>query len=411
MDKQEESEKTPKGPEAELDKGKEAKPEAAAYDPLKLLDDASKVLKNLGGSSSTLLPGFELKGEKESSAAKSDKENPSTKSALEKKPEVKAVAPPEQAKPGPLDQLPKELRNKVIDKITDTHDPVAEIKSALLKLDNLQSASVTMNGRSSHIEINLKQGQSSAAPNISVRGFRPVASHIDSHLSFDLTPVNGGVSLSNMNGFSGTVQGPLGRLRHSETNSMFIGKDAHGSFVTTSSDLYMRRRVHSSTTTLREGHFPVGSPMRSAMQHPESFNELGKTLRLFQGTEDLSKMGIQRSANGFDLHSEAKNAKHVELNFKPENAKLPLTVKSIDLEKNLSASLAQQKDSVSLEKISGIQVNVDFAGIKASVCPSKLTVEKDRIKMELRNPKDGQIMPVEIPISKLKEAAAAKRKS
>jgi hypothetical protein len=295
---------------------------------------------------------------------------------------------------------------KVINRLKE--NPLEGIQSALKKLDNLNSASVSKNGQRSHVEINLMQGQTVAPPDVQVRGFRPVASHLSSHLSFDMTPTNGGMMINNMDGFSASVRGPLGRIRHSETTSMFIGKDAHGPFVSSSSDLYMRRRVHSSTTVLRENNFPAGSPMRSAMQHPEALDQLGSMMRMFQKTDDQLKLSMKRAGNSFELNSEAAAGKHVELNFKPEKLPVPVTVNSLDLDKALSATLDQDKDSVGLSNINGLKVNVDIAGLKASLNPISVTLDKDSVKLELKNPADGSILPVAIPVSRLKEAGARK---
>lgn len=304
------------------------------------------------------------------------------------------------------DQAPKQgdIADRVINRIKDSADPVQDIKTALKKLDNLLDASITRYGQTSHVDINLKHGQTVAPPNIQVRGFRPVASHLGSHLSFDLTPTKGGVILNNMEGFNSSVRGPLGRIRHSETTSMFLGKDAHGPYVQSSSDLYMRRRVHSSTTILREDNFPADSPMRSLMHHSEALDQVSSMLRMFQSTDDLNNLGIKRNGEAFDVKSESKSTKNVELNFKPDKLPIPITVKSLDLDKTLSASLTQEKDSVSLKKIGGLKVNVEIAGARLSVCPTQVSIEKGMLKMELKNPSDGSAIPLSIPIAKLKEA-------
>lgn len=308
-----------------------------------------------------------------------------------------------------LDANQKEIANKLVGRITDSSAPVQEIKDALKKLDNLRDATVTVKNGYSHIDINLMQEQNAAAPKINVGGFKPVQTHLDTHLSFNLTPQKNGFCVSQMEGFSGTVQGPLGKLRYSETTSMFVGKDAYGGFINTTSDLHMRRRIHTSTTTLREQNLPGESPLKAMMQHPDSLKKVESMLRLFQGTEDLSKMGIKRNGTAFDVSSEAKESKHIDLNFTPkpdEKAllKIPVTVKSLDLDKALSASLKQDKDSVNLENIKGITAHVEIGKLKTSIVPTKVEVENDKIKLELKLP-DGNVMPVAIPISRLKEAA------
>lgn len=298
------------------------------------------------------------------------------------------------------------VANKLIDSLKD--NPLENIQTALKKLDNLVGASITRKGQTSHIDINLAQGKTVAPPDVQVSGFRPVASHLSSHLSFDMAAANAGVLLSNMNGFSASVRGPLGKIRHSETTSMFIGKDACGPYVSSSSDLYIRRRVHSSTTVLREKNFSADSPMRSAMQHPEALDQVGSMMRMFRKTEDQLILSMKRSGNDFDLKSEAVADKHIDLDFKPENLKVPVTVKSIDLDKTLSATLNQSKDSVVLSSIKGLKVNVEIAGLKASLNPGTVSLERDSLKLELKNPSDGSILPVFIPILRLREAGGRK---
>lgn len=396
--------------------GQNESPAGSPFDSLKLMGEAGKVLKNTGSKALEAfgLPTFSGAFETKSQAAPAEAKSVAAKAgtaaeagasragAIQSGAETKAA---EQTRP----LLPKDgVAGKVIDRFKDSSNPVEDIKGALSKLDNLQNASVTRNGAYSHIDVNLKHGETSAPPNIQVRGFRPVASHTAPHLSFDLTSCNGGVALSNMEGFSSSVQGPLGRIRHSDTNSVFIGKDACGKpYVNTTSELYIGRRGHVSTTTLREENFPADSPMRSALHHPDALDSVSKALSLFQNRDDLSKFSIKNQADGFEVNSQFKTAKHVDLNYEYKPDYLPITVKvgSLDLDKNLTANLSQSENSVSLGKISGLTANVEIGKTKLSLCPTRVCLEKDVVKMELQNPQTGQMIPLEIPISKLREAA------
>ncbi len=348
--------------------------------------------------------------------AKADQQKPAVEKAPDKAPQERSVLktkPAEQATSPAETKLVaahKEIAGKVIDHIVDSKNPVSDLKAALGKLDNLKDATVTSNGRSSHVEVHLKEGKDSAPPNIQQRGFRPVSSHTGTTLNFDLTHHANGVSLSRMSGFSSTVLGPLGNLRHSETTGLFIGKDSSGTpYVNTQSDLHLRRRIVSSSTTLRENQFPADSPMRKLMHQPDALEDVSKSLRMFQDTSDLKKLDIKNNNGNFDVSSEAANAKHVELNFKPKDSLLPLTVKSLDIDKKLSASLVQENDAISLDKIAGLTVNIDLAGMKMSLNPSKVSLVNDAVKMELKNPSDGRVMPLTIPIAKLKEAAQKRK--
>jgi hypothetical protein len=378
---------------------------ASPFDSLKLMSEAGKVLKSSGSKALEAfgMPSFADRANG-TTATEAPARTPSREAPSRTAPENATARPKDAA------ALPKDgIAGQVIDRIKDSSNPVQDIKGALAKLDNLQDATVSRNGSYSHIDVNLKHGETSAPPNIQVRGFRPVASHTAPHLSFDLSYVNNGVQLTNMEGFSSSVQGPWGRIRHSETNSVFIGKDNCGQpYVNTSSELYIGRRAHASTTTLREGNFPANSPMRSAMHHPEALKEVGKALGMFQNLDNLSQLSLKRQGDAFDVKSESRAGKHVELDYQYKPEPLPITIKvaSLDLDKTLSASLTQEKDSVSLGKIAGLTANVEIGGAKMSLCPTKVSLEKDMVKMELKDPRSGQTMPVEIPISKLKEAAA-----
>ncbi len=379
-------------------------------------------LKAKPGNESAAKPGENKPGEVKTEAQKTgaQKSEANQKDSPKLKPKEGSTETPKESQKANEQQKPakdivpskehKDIAEKVIDRIKDSKDPVNDLKNALSKLDNLKNATVTRNGQTSHVEVHLKNGQTSAPPNISERGFTPVASHTAADLSFDLTHVNGGVNLTNMRGFSGSVQGPLGRIRHSETTGIFIGKDSNGvPFVNSSSDLYMRRRVYSNNTTLREGHFPADSPMRNLMHQPDALDSVSSSLRMFQSKDDLKNLSIKNNNGNLDVKSESKADKHVELNFKPKDSLIPITVKSMDLDKNMSASLVQGKDAVSLGKISGLTVNVEIGVLKMSLNPTKVSLEKDVVKMELTNPKDGSVMPFSIPVAKLKEAAEKKK--
>lgn len=434
IEKDEAADKAAEAKEGESDTSADSN---TSLDRLKLIAGAGSYLKDSFHTlSSSLLPGFDLTGKDSGAESKAPKPAEQTASESKKEPAAQreersvlvktgsgnsAEKPaskntqelPKDKKVSP-DILPKELSDKVIDRINDTQKPVEDIKEALKKLDNLKDATVTINGKTSHIDVHFAQGKTVAPPNVSQRGFRPVASHIGSHVKFDLTALKNGMLLENVDGLTSTVRGPLGRMRHSETNSMFIGRDQQGPFVRTESDLHMRRRIHTSTTVLREHQFPADSPIRSAMNHPESLQKVSGMLRLFQDKHDTEKLGlVNRGKDGIDVFSQAKSKDHVELDFKPENLKLPVpvTVKSLDLDKKLSATISQNKDSVSLEKISGLTVNLELGKVKVSLAPSKVELQNDKVNLELKHPETGESMPISIPISKLKEAASKARSS
>lgn len=298
----------------------------------------------------------------------------------------------------------KQVTDKVISTIKDSTDPTSEVKAALERLKDINDASVTRHNGSTHVEINLARPQTMSPPNLQVRGFTPVASHLGCHLGFDITPSATGVLIHNMQGFSSSVRGPLERIRHSETNSMFLGKDTSGRpYLMAESELHMRRRVHSSSSMIREENLPADSPMRSLLMHPEALDNLSSAFRLFQSKDELIVLGLKRDGDKLNVKAEAKDSKHVgDLNFPIKNMRAVL--KSMDIEKVLSAEISQDKTSVKLANIQGLKVNLEMGPLKLSIAPTKLELEKDKIKLELKNPKDGNVIPLEIPIERLREA-------
>jgi hypothetical protein len=318
---------------------------------------------------------------------------PSTNSTLE-------IPPLKQAESNAI----KQVTEKVISNIKDSADPANEIRAALERLNDINDATITRHNGSSHVDIKLARAQTMAPPNLQVRGFTPVASHLGCQLSFDITPAESGVLIHNMHGFSSSVRGPLGRIRHSETNSMFLSKDSAGQpFLMADSELHMRRRTHASSSIIREGNLPADSPMRSLLTHPEALDNLGSAMRLFQSKDDLIQLSLKRDSDKLNVRAVAKDSKHVgDLNqpINPAGAIL----KSIDIDKVLSAEISQDKTSVKLA-IQGLKVNVEMGPLKFALTPTKIELEKDKVKLELKNPKDGSILPVAIPIERLREAA------
>jgi hypothetical protein len=295
----------------------------------------------------------------------------------------------------------KQVQEKVLNAVKDSTDPVNEIKTALEKLHNINGATITRTNCGSHVDIALGQPQTMAPPNLHVRGFTPVASHLGCQLSFDITPAESGVLIHNMHGFSSSVRGPLGRIRHSETNSMFLGKDSAGQpYLRADTELQMRRRTHASSSIIREENLAADSPMRSLLMHPEALDNLSSTLRLFQSKDDLVKLDLKRDNDKFNFKAEAKDNKHLDLNLPIKNT--PAVLKSIDIDKVLSAEI--DTTSVKLSKIEGLRVTLEVGSRKVSLAPTKLELEKDKVKLELKDPKDGSIIPLAIPIERLKEA-------
>lgn len=321
------------------------------------------------------------------------------------------------ARPGEKPQMPRPAVEivrpveQVISRLQQSGDPVSDVSGALDKISDLKFAGVTRLAADwHHVEGNLEATQVSAPPR--VRGmFRPQESRVETNFSFDLRNTNNGaLRLENMTGFTGNARGPLGRLRETETTSMTLGRDQHGPYLRTESSVHFRRNSLSGSHTLREANFPVGSPLRTVMNQPEAVKNITGALSLFQNTEDVNRVSIRKVGEGsFDVSAEADNTKHIEINQRLESGAL---VRSIDLEKALTARISRQRDSVGLENIKGMKVNVELGPLKMTLEPTKVSLARGNdgkpvVRIELRTPQ-GAVLPLEVPMEKL--IAARNRK-
>ena len=275
-------------------------------------------------------------------------------------------------------------------------DPVAKLDQALDRLDGIDSLSVRKReGGAHHVDVDFKSGTTSDAPNIKVRGFRPQATHTAEKVSFDLKETENGLKLSNMQGFTSTVRGPLGALRTSTSNSMTIGQDSRGPYIDSSSSMRVLGKVRSSAVRLRDHHFDQDSPMRQIMHQPEAMEKVASMMRLFHNTDDISSFKLQNNRDGsFDVGVGAASDEHIEIGERLED--LGVTVKSIDLDSTVSARIERaggdgEGKSVSLENIQGLTVNLDTALGAMKLNPLRVGMVNDAqgrpvLELEVRNP-------------------------
>lgn len=304
------------------------------------------------------------------------------------------------------------IADKVIQRIADSPNPIAELSAALENMDNLRSATVTRReGDGKHqVEMHFEHGSTVPAINANIRGFRPGPTHIDRDVSFTLSQSQqGGILLENMKGFSGSVTGPLGRVRDSWNNSMHIGRDQRGApFVDVDSSVRGPLRVRSSSNRFRENQFPEGSPLRHLMRNPDGLKDVTGALRLFQNTDDVKDVSIQKtSAGNFDVALHAKEAKHVPVNQKLE--KFGVTIDSIDLASTITASISHDDKGVRLGNMQGMSINLKGLLGDLKVTPKMVGLQTNAegvpvVHIEIEHPSQpGTIMPFDIPVSKLQE--------
>ena len=349
----------------------------------------------------TLLKGMGLGGDKQKTEAAVEKDGDGVRrgvfSADPEKGRSSDSKLESEAKPEPKKQrsLDAEVLKRLASELK-AEDPVARLDQALNRLDGIDALSVRkMQGGAHHVDVDFKAGTTSDAPNIKVRGFRPQATHTAEKVSFDLKETQSGLKLSNMQGFTSTVRGPLGALRTSTSNSMTIGQDANGPYIDSSSSMRVLGKVRSSAVRLRDHHFEPGSPMRQIMHQPEAMEKVASMMRLFRNTDDISSFNLENNRDGsFNVGVGAASDEHIEIGERLDD--LGLTVESIDLDSRVSARIERggKNDggkSVSLEDIQGLTVNLDTALGAVKLNPLRVAMVNDDqgrpvLELEVKNP-------------------------
>lgn len=314
----------------------------------------------------------------------------------------------------------KGIADRVIQRIGDSSDPIADLSSALKNMDKLRGATISRIERGHYagkhqVEMHFDHATTAPAIRANINGFRPGPTTIDADIGFILSHANGGIHLERMQGFSGYVTGPMGRQRDSFNNGMFIGRDQNGvPFVNVDSSVQGVFRMRRSQNTFRESQFPEDSPIRHLMKNPDVLQQVAGALRMFQNTDDLSTVKLTRSAKGtFDVVAEGNEDKHIPINQKLEQ--FGATIESIDLAKTLSATISHDDKNVSLSNIKGFCVTVKSPLGEMKVTPKMVALQKNAqgepvVHVEIDNPaQPGTNMPFDIPVAKLKEMASKKR--
>ncbi len=307
----------------------------------------------------------------------------------------------------------QQVADKVLKKITDSPDPIKDLAKAYDGLKNLRTFTMTKteNG-AQNVDVNFNHATMQPAIRANVNGFTPGPSRIDSHVSFTLSNTQQGVNIDNIQGITGTAS--RRRTVPTWTNSMHfrpgavdVGSTALGP---------MGRRYHSSNNTFGPENFHPGTPMRNLVEQPEALRSMAGALRMFQSTEDVNQITLRKNKEGgFDLATHGRDSKHIPINHKIEEK--GVTINSLDLAKDLSASMSADAKGARLKDIKGVSLKVTTVFGESVLTPREVALETNKdgkpvITMKLEHPQlKGEYLPVEIPISELKEMLAGKTKT
>jgi hypothetical protein len=302
----------------------------------------------------------------------------------------------------------QKIAGKVLDRIEASENPGMELSTMLNKMDNLNGATVSKRADGKYqVDMYFDQATQMPAINANIRGFRPGPTNVGQHVSFALSHTENGVKLDEIQGLSGSVTGPRGRVRPSWNNGMEIGRDRNGTpYVDVDSTVRGPFRYRSSSNRFGEQNFPADSPMRQIMHNPDVLSKATNALRMFQSNNDMQHGSLRRTgADQMDVSSSSLSTRDIPVNQKL--AAVGMTVNSIHLERNLSGTISNGRDSATIGNIKGMSVKVQSPlGGEMTVTPKSTTITNNEkgipiVRLELQL--NGTAVPLEIPVSKLKE--------
>ncbi len=327
------------------------------------------------------------------------------------------------------------LVEKTIQKIKDSPDPVLEVVNMLAGgLDNLRGAKVyqtvygdyqlqmSTNHRTSDTMVDKSMGPFSSGP---------VTMDTEFGMRASLTPGGGGSAMLQLNNFYGvhpTVEGPLknrGVVPGGAT--LFKGNDGDYHMSVNGQAVWGRRGNHltkSRNITIDPGD--VRDPfLRGMMQDATDIDRTLADLLKVQQSQDVLSIGLQRAPSAvagteqFDMHVRSRREKHVPVD-QEVSAGLPVTVSSVDLGTDVSASLSYSRHAgIELSRINGVKINVESFGLKQVVSPTKLTFSRDtagkaavgvQFVMHDAQGKAGEPMNFSIPFSKIIQELGKRKK-
>jgi hypothetical protein len=127
---------------------------------------------------------------------------------------------------------------------------------------------------------------------------------------------------------------------------------------------------------------------------------------MFQSNNDMQHGSLRRTgADQMDVSSSSLSTRDIPVNQKL--AAVGMTVNSIHLERNLSGTISNGRDSATIGNIKGMSVKVQSPlGGEMTVTPKSTTITNNEkgipiVRLELQL--NGTAVPLEIPVSKLKE--------
>lgn len=316
---------------------------------------------------------------------------------------------------------------KTIRKIKDSPDPVLEMVNMLAGgLDNLRGAKIYQTVYGDYqLQMSLNNSTQEKMVDKSMGPFSsgPVTMDREVGMRASLKPASGGGAMLQLSDFMGvhpTVEGPQ-KSRAVLPGSATLFKGADGDYhmsVNGQAEWGLRRTHWTKSRNITIDPENVRDPfLRGMMQDATDIDRTLADLLRIQQSQDILSIGMQRapsSATGteqFDMHVKSRNEKHIPLG-QDVSAGLPVKVDSVDLSRDVSASLSYSRHAgIALSSINGVKINIEpFAGFRQVVSPTMLTLGRDNsgkasvgVQFVLHDGqgKPGEPVSFSIPFSKI----------
>ncbi len=172
--------------------------------------------------------------------------------------------------------------------------------------------------------------------------------------------------------------------------------------------------LHDSANTFTAPNFTKGTPMRDLVENPQTMKNMSGALRMFQSTDDIQSVTLKKTGTkAFDLASKGLESKHIPLNHTIEGK--GVVVNSIDLAKDLSASMSADANGTRLSNMKGLTVKVTSVLGESTVMPRKVGLETNQdgvpvVALEVEHPAiKGEYLKFEVTVAELQELRKKKK--
>ncbi len=326
------------------------------------------------------------------------------------------------------------LVEKTIQKIKDSPDPVLEVVNMVAGgLDNLRGAKIYQTVYGDYqVQMSTNHRTRSDMVDKHMGPFSSGPVTMDTEFGMRASLRQGGngamLQLHDFYGVHPTVEGPLkNRAVIPGSATLYKGNDGDYHMSVNGRAVWGRRGNHltNSRNLIINAGDVKETVLREEMQDGKDIERALADLLKVQQSKDILSIGVQRvpsiiaGTEQFDMRVKSRSEKHVQVD-QEVSAGLPVTVESVDLGTDVSASLSYSREAgIALSNISGVKINAETFGLKQVVSPTKLTFSRDgagkpavgvQFVMHDAQGKAGEPMNFSIPFSRIIQELGKRKK-